>query len=65
MLQTTLTCGKCGSTAVRKNGSLKGQAKYQCTACRYQAVFSPAAPGKARTWPSCCLSGSRNARLCA
>jgi transposase-like protein len=35
---------------VRKNGSLKGQPKYQCTACRYQAVFSPAAPGKARAY---------------
>jgi transposase-like protein len=50
MLQTTFRCGKCGSTAVRKNGSLKGQPKYQCTACRYQAVFSPAAPGKARAY---------------
>ena len=50
MLQTTLTCGKCGSTALRKNGSLKGQPKYQCTACRYQALFSPAAPGKAAAY---------------
>lgn len=47
MLQTTFTCGKCGSTALRKNGSLKGQPNYQCTACRYQAVFSPAAPARA------------------
>lgn len=50
MLQTTFTCGKCGSTAVRKNGSLKGQPKYQCTACHYQAVFSPAAPSKAQAY---------------
>lgn len=47
MLQTTLTCKKCGSTALRKNGSLKGQPKYQCTACRHQAVFTPAAARKA------------------
>ena len=47
MLQTTLTCGKCGSTALRKNGSRKGQPKYQCTACRYQALVVPAAVGKA------------------
>lgn len=47
MLQTTLTCKKCGSAALRKNGSLKGQPKYQCTACRYQAVFMPAAARKA------------------
>ena len=47
MLQTTLRCGKCGSTALRKNGHSKGKAKYLCTACRYQAVFEPAAPRKA------------------
>jgi len=47
MLQTTLTCGKCGSTALRKNGSRNGQPKYQCTACRHQALFVPAAVGKA------------------
>ena len=47
MIQTTLTCGKCGSTALRKNGSRKGQPKYQCMACRHQALFVPAAVGKA------------------
>ena len=47
MLQITLTCKKCGSAALRKNGSLKGQPKYQCTACRHQAVFTPAATRKA------------------
>ena len=47
MLQTTLCCGKCGSTALRKNGHSKGKAKYLCTACRHQAVFEPAAPRKA------------------
>ncbi|WP_400194297.1 hypothetical protein [Hymenobacter sp. B81] len=47
MIQTTLNCGKCGSTALRKNGSSRGNAKYLCTACRHQAVFAPAAPRKA------------------
>lgn len=47
MLQTTLTCGKCSSTALRKNGQSKGKAKYLCTSCRHQAVFEPAAPRKA------------------
>jgi transposase-like protein len=50
MLQITLTCGKCGSTALRKNGSRKGQPKYQCTACRYQALVVPAAVGKAEAY---------------
>lgn len=43
MLQTPLTCGKCGGTALRKNGSRNGQPKYQCTACRHQALPVPAA----------------------
>ena len=47
MVQTTLTCGKCGSTALRKNGSRKGKPKYQCTACRHQVLFAPASVGKA------------------
>ena len=47
MIQTTLTCGKCGSTALRKNGHSKGRAKYLCTSCRHQAVFEPATPRKA------------------
>lgn len=47
MIQTTLSCGRCGSTALRKNGHSKGKAKYRCTACRHQAVFEPAAPRKA------------------
>lgn len=47
MLQTTLTCAKCGSSALRKNGSSGGKAKYQCTGCRHQAVLEPAAPGRA------------------
>ncbi|RIY05909.1 transposase-like zinc-binding domain-containing protein, partial [Hymenobacter rubripertinctus] len=37
MLQTTLTCGKCSSADLRKNGSRHGQPKYQCKACRHQA----------------------------
>jgi len=47
MLQTTLLCGKCGSSALRKNGHSHGKAKYLCTACRHQAAFEPAAPRKA------------------
>ena len=47
MIHTPVVCGKCGSEAVRKNGSRKGKAKYQCTACRYQALFEPAAVSKA------------------
>ncbi|UYZ61367.1 IS1/IS1595 family N-terminal zinc-binding domain-containing protein [Hymenobacter weizhouensis] len=47
MRQTTLTCAKCGSTALRKNGHSHGQAKYRCLNCRHQAAFAPAAPRKA------------------
>ncbi|WP_324671896.1 hypothetical protein [Hymenobacter sp. GOD-10R] len=47
MLQTTVACAKCGSSALRKNGSSKGKAKDVSTACRHQAVFAPAAPRKA------------------
>ncbi len=47
MSQTTLCCGKCGSTALRKTGSRKGQPKYQCTACRHQALFVSATVGTA------------------
>ncbi|UYZ61602.1 IS1/IS1595 family N-terminal zinc-binding domain-containing protein [Hymenobacter weizhouensis] len=47
MLQTTLTCAKCGSTALRKNGHSHGKAKYRCLNCRHQAALHPAAPRKA------------------
>lgn len=47
MLQTTLTCAKCGSSALRKNGTSAGKAKYQCKSCRHQAVLTPAAPERA------------------
>ncbi|TGE17830.1 hypothetical protein E5J99_06475 [Hymenobacter elongatus] len=47
LIQNTLSCGKCGSTALRKNGSNKGKAKYTCMGCRHQAVFTPAAPIRA------------------
>ena len=47
MLQTTLTCAKCGSSALRKNGTSGGKAKYQCKDCRYQAVLAPAMPARA------------------
>ena len=47
MIYTQHFCAKCGSAAIRGNGSKKGQPKYQCTACRYQGLFVPAAVRKA------------------
>ncbi|TYZ10503.1 hypothetical protein FY528_08520 [Hymenobacter lutimineralis] len=47
MLPPTVTYKKCGSAALCKNGSLKCQLKYQCTACHYQAVFTHAVARKA------------------
>ena len=47
MIYTQHFCAKCGSAAIRRNGSNKGQPKYQCTACRYQGLFVPAAVRKA------------------
>ena len=47
MIYTQHFCAKCGSAAIRRNGSKKGQPKYQCTACRYQGLFVPAAVRKA------------------
>ena len=47
MIQTTHYCAKCGSDHVRRNGSKNGQPKYQCTVCRYQGLFVPAAARKA------------------
>ena len=47
MIQTTHHCAKCGSDQIRRNGSNNGQPKYQCTACRYQGLFVPAAVRKA------------------
>ena len=47
MIYTQHFCAKCGSAAVRRNGSKKGQPKYPCTACRYQGLFVPAAVRKA------------------
>ncbi|QNE42375.1 hypothetical protein F1C16_22410 (plasmid) [Hymenobacter sp. NBH84] len=47
MIQIILSCGKCGSTAIRKNGHSNGKAKYLCLVCCHQAVFEPAAPRKA------------------
>jgi len=40
-------CAKCGSEQIRRNGSKNGQPNYQCTACRYQGLFVPAAVRKA------------------
>ena len=47
MTYTQHFCAKCGSGHVRRNGSKNGQPKYQCTACRYQGLFVPAAVRKA------------------
>ena len=47
MIYTQHFCAKCGSAAIRRNGSKKGQPKYQCTACRHQGLFVPAAVRKA------------------
>ena len=47
MIQTTHYCAKCGSDHVRRNGSKNGQPKYQCTVCRHQGLFVPAAARKA------------------
>ena len=47
MVYTQHYCAKCGSEQIRRNGSKNGQPKYQCTACRYQGLFVPAAGRKA------------------
>ena len=47
MIYTQHFCAKCGSGYARRNGSKNGQPKYQCTACRYQGLFVPAAVRKA------------------
>ena len=47
MIYTQHFCAKCGSGYVRRNGSKNGQPKYQCTACRCQGLFVPAAVRKA------------------
>ena len=47
MIYTQHYCAKCGSEQIRRNGSKNGQPKYQCTACRYQGLFVPAAARKA------------------
>ena len=47
MVHTQHFCAKCSSASIRRNGSKKGQPKYQCTTCRYQGLFVPAAMRKA------------------
>ncbi len=47
MILTAHSCAKCGSTALHKNGSSAGKAKYRCTTCGHQAVFAPAEPARA------------------
>ena len=58
-------CAKCGGELIRRNGSNNGQPKYRCLACRYQALFVPAAVRKAAhstpRWTPCWWSGIRNA----
>lgn len=47
MVYTQHYCAKCGSEQIRRNGSNHGRPKYRCLACRYQALFVPAAARKA------------------
>jgi DNA invertase Pin-like site-specific DNA recombinase len=47
MIYTQHFCAKCGSAAIRRNGSKEDQPKYQYTACRYQGLFVSAAMRKA------------------
>ncbi len=44
MIQETHTysCRRCGSQALRRNGSVKGKAKYHCTTCGYHGYFTSA-----------------------
>ena len=63
MIYTQHFCAKCGSAAIRRNGSKKGQPKYQCTACRYQGLFVPAAVRKAAQYAQVdALLGERNSQ---
>ena len=34
-----VTCRRCSSEKVKRNGSVKGRAKYACKACSYQGYF--------------------------
>ena len=47
MVFTQHFCASCGSEHIRRNGSAAGHAKYRCSACGYQARFTPAAIAKA------------------
>ena len=47
MVHTQHFCAKCSNASIRRNDSKKGQFKYQCTTCRYQGLFVPAAVRKA------------------
>ena len=63
MIYTQHFCAKCGSAAIRRNGSKKGQPKYQCTACHYQGLFVPAAMRKAAQYAQVdALLGERNSQ---
>ena len=34
-----ITCRRCSSEEVKRNGSVNGRAKYQCNTCKYQGYF--------------------------
>jgi DNA-directed RNA polymerase subunit M/transcription elongation factor TFIIS len=64
MIYTQHFCAKCGSAAIRRNGSKEGQPKYQCTACHYQGLFVPAAVRKAAQYAQVdALLSERNSQL--
>ena len=63
MISTILTCAKCASQRLQKNGSSRGNAKYRCYDCGHQAVFAPAAPRRAAQYTQVVkLLGERNSQ---
>ena len=63
MVYTQHYCAKCGSEQIRRNGTNNGQPKYRCLACRYQALFMPAAVRKAAQYAQVdALLGERNSQ---
>ena len=47
MVFTQHFCIHCGSEHIRRNGTSKGCAKYQCKTCKRQGFFEPASVQKA------------------
>jgi len=39
MIAIQITCRRCSSEAVKKNGSVNGRPKYRCSTCHYQGYF--------------------------